>query len=261
MKHQPSPPTFAELAADPEIAPLLNFDPVVRKVKRPDGWTAELQRELIARIVDTGSPGHACDAMDKNLSGAKHLYRTDGADSFRAAWKAAIALAAERKRAARAALVRQPVDVPGIERPCKADRTARGPLPGQVLNEHGEWEDEASFQRRGEEARDSIGAKLARCRRHFLAEIAHSPGKRAAFEILTELPVDWDKAERGEAQPFEPRRTTNLRQSDMVLTAENGWIPDVGYGPDKVGEIRLAINEHRAAQGKEPIDWSDSAED
>jgi hypothetical protein len=37
---------FEALAADPEIAPLLNFDPVVRKVKRPDGWTPELRAVL-----------------------------------------------------------------------------------------------------------------------------------------------------------------------------------------------------------------------
>jgi hypothetical protein len=34
-------PDFAMLAADPEIAPLLRFDPVVRKVKRPDGCSCE----------------------------------------------------------------------------------------------------------------------------------------------------------------------------------------------------------------------------
>jgi hypothetical protein len=109
-------PDFATLAADPEIAPLLEFDPARRKVERPDGWTDDLQRELIARIAHTGSPGKACDAMDKNLSGAKHLYRAEGAGSFRQAWKAAIALAASRKRAERAATTRFMDDVPGVTR-------------------------------------------------------------------------------------------------------------------------------------------------
>lgn len=128
--------------------------------------------------------------MDKNQSGAKHLYRTEGADSFRAAWKAAIALAAERKRAARAAAPPRPVEVPGIERRRKPSSAHDGPLPGQVLNEFGEWEDEASLQQRAEEARDSISNKLLRIRRLYLKEISGSAGKRAAFEILTELPIE-----------------------------------------------------------------------
>jgi hypothetical protein len=41
-------PTFEEPAADPEIAPLLDFQRVVRKAKRLDGWTPEFQRELNA---------------------------------------------------------------------------------------------------------------------------------------------------------------------------------------------------------------------
>lgn len=140
----PDIPDFATLAADSEIAPLLEFEPARRKVERPDGWTAERQRELIARIAFTGSPGEACDAMDKNLSGAKHLYRSDGADSFRQAWKAAIALAASRKRAERAARPPRPLEVPGVTRPAKAGllASAAHPLPGQVRNKHGEWEDE-----------------------------------------------------------------------------------------------------------------------
>ena len=46
----PEIPDFATLAADPEIAPLLAFEPVVRKVQRPDGWTPEL-RQWQARIA------------------------------------------------------------------------------------------------------------------------------------------------------------------------------------------------------------------
>jgi hypothetical protein len=193
--------------------------------------------------------------MDKNLSGAKHLYRTDGADSFRAAWKAAIELAAERKRAERAAIVRHPVDVPGIARPGRTSRPQDGPLPGQLLNEFGEWEDEESLQRRAEEARDSVSNKLLNARRLYLMSISNCPGKRAAFEILTELPVDWDKAERLEPQPDEPWRKPNMRQADMLLTAENGWLGDFAHGPDKKAELRNAIDEHRAGQGLEPVRW------
>jgi hypothetical protein len=253
----PQIPDFAALAADPEIAPLLEFEPARRKVERPDGWTDELQRELIARIAATGSPGEACKAMDKNLSGAKHLYRSQGAASFRQAWKAAIALAASRKRAERAAAPALPFDVPGtVSRRTSLLASTAGPLPGQVRNEHGEWEDEASFLARGEEAKDSIREKLLRCRRLFLAEISGSAGKRAAFEILTELPIDWEKAARLEPQPDEPWKSTNQRQPDMILTAENGWsMGEHGYGPNRMAEAREALNEFLAEEGKPTVDW------
>ena len=150
---------------------------------------------------------------------------------------------------------------PGITRRGRllASGAAAAPMPGQVLNERGEYEDEESYRRRGAEAFDSICDKLLRCRRLFLAEISASAGKRAAFEILTELPVDWDRAARLEPQPDEPWNRANQRQPDMILTAESGWtMGEHGYGPDKVGEIQRAIDEHRAEMGLDPIDWSES---
>ena len=198
--------------------------------------------------------------MDKNLSGAKHLYRTSGGDSFRQAWKAAMALGASRKRAERAAATRHPDDVPGVTRR-KSGQVDEG-LPGQVRNEHGEWEDEASFRRRGEEANESIATKLLRIRRIFLQEISRSPGKRAAFEILTELAVDWDVAARGGAQLDEPYNIANMRQPDMVLLNESGWsFGDIGYGPKRMAEARRAIDAYRADHDLPAIDWEgDSTE-
>jgi len=248
-------PDFRTLAADPEIAPLLDFEPAPRKVERPDGWTPELQRELIARIAATGSPGRAVDQMDKNLSGAKHLYRTEGADSFRQAWKAAIDLAAERKRIERAAVPPRPVEVPGIERPRKSAPVAAEPLPGQVLNERGQWEDEDSLLRRAEDARDSMTNKLLHARRLYLAEICDCPGKRAAFEILTELPIDWDRARKLKPQRDEPWRKPNMRRPDMLLTAENGWLGDVAHGPDKKAELQKDMDEYLKEMGMPPVDW------
>jgi hypothetical protein len=267
-------PKFADLVADPEIAALLDFEPAVRKTKRSDGWSPGLQRELIARIAHCGSPGAAADQMDKNPTGAKHLYRTEGADSFRAAWDAAMALAEARDRARRESGPARPGTVPGMpNRPVGSQAHGRNrgsfdpytaPLaPGQVYNELGDPEDEASFRRRGEEARDNIGAKLLRCRRALLAEIARNPGKRAAFELLTELPIDWDKAARLEAQDDEPWRAPRMLEPDMVVTAENGWfgtiIPD--YGPDKIRRLQEAVNRARVERGLEPIiDWTEGAD-
>jgi hypothetical protein len=255
-------PTFEELAADPEIAALLDFDPVPRKVKRPDGWTPELQRELIARIAFTGTVQAAVWQMGKHATGAEALYKTPGADSFRASWDAAVTIGRHRN-----GLDSQPPflgDVPGITRrkpkPSPTDGWGDA-AAGQVVNEFGEWEDEDSYARRADEAMDSIRRKLLNARRLYLQEIAPSPGKRAAFEILTEYEVDWDKAEKLEAQPDEPWNRANQRQPDMILTAESGWsFGHIGYGEDKKAELQRAIDDHRAEMGLEPIDWSESAE-
>jgi hypothetical protein len=251
-------PDFATLAADPEIAPLLNFEPVVRKIKRPDGWTPELQRELIARIAATGTIQQAVWQMGKHATGAEALYKTPTADAFRKSWDAAVIIGRRRN-----GLDSQPPfmgNVPGINRRTNSRSRPEqtGPLPGQVRNEHGEWEDEASFIRRGEEARDNICAKLLNCRRLYLAEISGSPGKRAAFEILTELPIDWEKAAQMQPQADEPWHRTNQRQPDMILTAENGWSwGECGYGPDRKAELRAELDKYRAEEGLEPVDWSE----
>ena len=252
-------PEYAELAADPEIAPLLNFEPVVRKIRRPDGWTPELQRELIARIAATGTIQAAVWQMGKHATGAEALYKTPSADSFRASWDAAVAIGRRRN-----GLDSQPPylgDVPGITRRAQLRASAiscagTGPLPGQVMNGFGEWEDEGSLKRRAENAIETIASKLLQARRMFLWQIADSPGKRAAFEILTELPVDWDKAGRLEPQPDEPCNIANQRQPDMVLTAESGWaFGEVGYGPDRKAEVREMFNQFLAEEGMPAIDW------
>jgi hypothetical protein len=112
--------------------------------------------------------------------------------------------------------------------------------------------------RRGEEAKDSIREKLLRARRLYLMEISGSAGKRAAFEILTELPIDWEKAKRLEPQPDEPWKSPNQRQPDMVLTAENGWsFGEAGYGEDKKAELRAELDKYHAKHGLEPIKWAE----
>src|SRR3954462_2654378 len=111
-------PTFAELSADPEIAALLDFEPVVRKVKRPDGWTPDLQRELIARLAHTGTLQQAVWQMGKHATGAEALYKRPGADSFRAAWACALALG--RRRNGLDARPPYAGTVPGITRRSKS---------------------------------------------------------------------------------------------------------------------------------------------
>ena len=266
-------PTFEELAADPEIAALLDFAPVPRLIVKANGWTPGMQRMFIAWLAWYGSPTNACDELGMARSGADKLYKAAGSEEFRAAWDGAIALF-ERRRIARtvsrhagAGALRAPTV--SRKSPSAFAGEGRGEgAPGQILNEYDEWEDEASVVSRAEDARDSISGKLRRSRRLYLQEISDSPGKRAAFEILTDLPIDWDKARRLEPQEDEPWRRPNLREGDMLLTAENGWLGGAAHGPDKMAaqscrgrgeqrtaELRRAVDEHRAGEGLEPVDW------
>lgn len=257
----PASGTF-EYPEDPEILALLDFEPVPRKIKVPGGWTPETQRAFIARLAVHGSIGKACTEVRKDRGGATKLYNSPDGASFRAAWEGAVELATGRKAAAMSGGGAIIGDPSSLDNRRKHLSTGSGQAlsgePGQVLNEYGEWEDEDSYRRRGEEARDSISNKLRRCRRLYLQEISGSPGKRAAFEILTELPIDWEKAERLEPQPDEPWRKPNMRSADMLLTAEAGWFGgEFVHGPDKKAELLREVNAWRAEQGLEPVGWKD----
>ena len=89
-------PSFAELAADPEIAALLDFEPVPRKTGTKDAWTPDLQRQFIALLAITGSPGKACAVLGKDRTGVRKLFDSPLGASFRAAWEGAVALAKQR---------------------------------------------------------------------------------------------------------------------------------------------------------------------
>lgn len=256
-------PTFEQLAADPEIAPLLEFTPVPRSHAKADGWTPGMQRMFIGWLAYYGSAGKAADELGKARSGIDKVYKARGSEEFQASWDAAIALAEKRRmealatRPGGAGALRAPV----MSRAKPDPGDIMPPFPGQVLNEFGEWEDAESIARRADEAMDSIRNKLLGARRLYLQEISASPGKRAAFEILTELPIDWDKAAELQPQDDEPWHRTNQRQPDMILTAESGWAwGEHGYGPDKKAELRRAIDDHRASEGLPAVDWSESTE-
>jgi hypothetical protein len=253
----PDLPAFETIAADPEIAALLDFEPAPVR-KKVNGWDADAQRAFVMLLATTGSKLHAAKAIGRNPASMDRILKKPEAATLRAAVDAALALADRRNGRE---LARGVADAAASrDRKAASFRFAsvsgsHGAAPGQVLNEFGEWEDEESLQRRAEEARDSVSNKLLNARRLYLMSISNCPGKRAAFEILTELPVDWDKAERLEPQPDEPWRKPNMRQADMLLTAENGWLGDFAHGPDKKAELRNAIDEHRAEQGLEPVRW------
>jgi hypothetical protein len=95
--------SFDKLVADPEIAALLDFEPVPRKTSQVNGWTPEAQRDFIARLAVHGSIGKASSEVSKDRSGATKLYNSPEGAGFRAAWHAAIDLAKRRRALAIAA--------------------------------------------------------------------------------------------------------------------------------------------------------------
>lgn len=73
----------------PSQLPVPDFTPVPRRY-RYDGWTPERQRAFIAALAETGSVKAACRRINMSQVGAYYLRRQPGADSFRAAWHAAL---------------------------------------------------------------------------------------------------------------------------------------------------------------------------
>ncbi|HEY0413287.1 MAG TPA: hypothetical protein VGD66_09100 [Allosphingosinicella sp.] len=78
--------------ADPEVAALLHFEPVVRKCVRHDGWLAERQREFIVALAILGHVEQSAIAVGGTMSGVYKLRTADGGEGFAAAWDAALAL-------------------------------------------------------------------------------------------------------------------------------------------------------------------------
>jgi hypothetical protein len=93
------------LAAAPSNLPVLDahghdlaaYDwvPVLRK-RRGDGWSPSVQRRFIEALADYGSVATAAQAVGKSESNCYQLRRAPGAESFAAAWTAAIDEASKR---------------------------------------------------------------------------------------------------------------------------------------------------------------------
>jgi len=73
-----------------ERPPLPAFTPVPRRNNRHDGWTPERQRAFIEALADTGSVTRAAAQVNIAQANCYALRRAPGAESFRAAWEAAL---------------------------------------------------------------------------------------------------------------------------------------------------------------------------
>jgi hypothetical protein len=72
------------------------FAPVPRR-PRSDGWSADLQRNFILSLARGLTPGEAARRIGKNRQNAYALRKRPGAESFAAAWDAAVAHARRRR--------------------------------------------------------------------------------------------------------------------------------------------------------------------
>ena len=147
---------------------------------RVNGWDAEAQRAFVALVATTGSKLLAARAIGRKASGLDRIFERDDATGFGEAYDAAMLLYQERS----GRLLGQSVASSTRSASRRSGRGEDGePLPGQVLNEHGEYEDEASYRRRAEEAVDSIGmswsAAAARSSPRSPAAPASAPRSRS----------------------------------------------------------------------------------
>lgn len=77
---------------DPEIDALLDFEPVYRRIRRSDGWPADVQRRFIAALARSGSVEHAAFAVNRSDGGAWKLRGHGSGQSFAGAWDKAVEL-------------------------------------------------------------------------------------------------------------------------------------------------------------------------
>lgn len=93
----PEPDPESELLLDPDrLAAPYAFDPVPRQKLRSNGITAEKQRRFIAYLAGCGSVTMAARAIAASTNALYQLRKAPGADSFAAAWEAAVADGARR---------------------------------------------------------------------------------------------------------------------------------------------------------------------
>ena len=90
----PLDPAFADATADmPDLSgTIIDFTPVPQAPIRSDGWSPLVQRRFIHALSVMGSVGAAARAAGMGRVSAYGLREKDGAESFAAAWDAAIGL-------------------------------------------------------------------------------------------------------------------------------------------------------------------------
>lgn len=92
------------------MADPLDFDPVPRKFDRRGGWSVERQRGFIRALSESGDVEKAAHTQGLTGNGAYQLRKAMGAESFRAAWSAAIEAARQRQAGVRQRFAKEAQD-------------------------------------------------------------------------------------------------------------------------------------------------------
>lgn len=194
-----------------------DFTPVPRR-HRTDGWTPERQRAFIEALAETGSVKSAAHRINMSPEGAYYLRRQPGAETFAAAWEAALDFGVQRLADVALERAVDGVPVPVFwkgeqvgERRAYNDRLLMFMLRKRLPRRYGdvseagispadeeklraEWESEradAEFEVKFTAA-DMVRRNIDLMRLHFLKDCGKSPERRAAWELLAG-PTDWDK--------------------------------------------------------------------
>lgn len=123
--------------------PVIVFTPVPLR-RRADGWPPELQVRFIVALSQGMTPGDAARSVGRNRQNAYKLRKRPGAESFAAAWDAAVAYA-RRRRTPVAAGHREPASgkeaealarrgLESVERAAKVSEVARRQAFNRMLD-------------------------------------------------------------------------------------------------------------------------------
>ncbi len=176
--------------------PLLGFTPVPHSRPRRNSITPDLQREFIAHLAATGIVSSAARHIGKSLEAIYKLRARPGAESFRAAWDAAIDRGVSRLEAT--ALTRA---ITGEERMVVSSGRVLGTetrhnealvmffLRGRLPQRYG-----SGGLRPGHPAYEALKAQLRAEWEQEQYEERHSEANRAAnLQFFTDLRERWKK--------------------------------------------------------------------
>src|SRR5690349_21729118 len=203
------------------LGDLLEFTPVPRRKQRVDGWSPEKQRAFIAALSATGSKRRAAQAIGMAAYGVDQMLKSEGNESFKAAFERAMAIARQNgsmkiaagvaDAAARNAAMAEPSRLRGYE-----------PEPQPEMNEDQKWD-----------LIHNIGLK-------FMKKVARERAARLAGEIV--------------AADFYLRQITVTEVMLDLMSADFGF-----DAREVLRELRRGDHKAQEIASTELTDWLDRA--